>query len=68
MIKEGSRWTGGDRKIFVVLHTIEQDGHTWIHYRDDTSSEPKEYSCYEESFTQRFTEVVNDSRTKTYKS
>lgn len=68
MIKEGSRWSGGDSKVFIVLHTIEQDGHTWVHYRDDSSKEPKEYSCYLESFTQRFKEIVNDSRTKTYKS
>jgi len=53
-IKEGSRWGAYDRKVFVVLHTIEQDGHTWVHYRDEVGSPPREYSCYEESFLQRF--------------
>jgi len=68
MIKQGSRWSGNDHRVFIVLHTIEQDGHTWIHYREDNTTEPKEYSCYEESFTQRFKEIVNDSRTQTYKN
>jgi hypothetical protein len=46
----GSKWTGNDSKIFYVLHTIELDGHTWVHYRDNQ----REYSCYVESFLQRF--------------
>jgi len=55
-IKAGSKWTGGDKK-FVVIQTVEQEGHTWVHYREDKSSEPKEYSCYLESFLQRFNSV-----------
>ena len=62
MIKQGSRWSGGDHKTFMVLHTIERDGHTWIHYRDEEGDPPKEYSCYQESFVQRFSEILNDSR------
>jgi hypothetical protein len=62
MIKQGSRWSSGDHKMFVVLHTIEQDGHTWVHYRDADGNPPKEYSCYQESFVQRFNEILNDSR------
>lgn len=57
MIKEGSRWSGNDRDVFVVLHTIEQDGHTWVHYRSEKIFEngtPREYSCYQESFESRF--------------
>lgn len=54
LIKEGSRWWAGDQKKFVVLHVIEQEGHTWVHYRDE-SADPKEFSCYKESFLQRFT-------------
>ena len=50
-IKQGSRWTGGDRKVFTVISVVELEGHTWVHYRDDT----KEYSCYQESFLSRFT-------------
>lgn len=56
MIKDGSKWTGGD-KVFVVLHTVEQEGHTWIHYRSEKAEEngtPREYSCYQESFLSRF--------------
>lgn len=56
MIKQGSRWTSGDT-VFVVLHTIEQEGHTWVHYRSEKADEtgtPKEYSCYQESFETRF--------------
>ena len=57
-IKEGSRWTGSDhRTAFFVLHTIDQDGHTWIHYRDEHGNPPREYSCYKESFLQRFRQL-----------
>lgn len=57
MIKEGSRWWSSDNKVFIVLHTVEQEGHTWVHYRSEKISEsgtPQEYSCYEESFLSRF--------------
>lgn len=56
MIKDGSKWSGGD-KVFVVLHTVEQEGHTWIHYRSEKAEQngtPREYSCYQESFLSRF--------------
>lgn len=68
MIQEGSRWSGNDSKVFVVLHVVEQDGHTWVHYRDEEGTPPREYSCYQESFLQRFRENNNDSRSKTSKS
>jgi hypothetical protein len=55
--KDGSRWTSrDDRSVFRVLHTIELDGHTWIHYIQEWSD--REYSCYVESFLSRFVEVV----------
>jgi len=58
IVKEGSRWTGGDfRKAFLVLHTIEQEGQVWVHYRDEGPGETKEYSCYLESFLQRFSKL-----------
>jgi hypothetical protein len=56
MIKQGSKWSGGD-KAFIVLHIVEQDGHTWVHYRSEkpgVSGTPQEYSCYQESFVARF--------------
>lgn len=54
MVKVGTRWWGQDGKKFVVIHVIEQEGHTWVHYRDDRRDEPREYSCYLESFLSRF--------------
>ena len=53
--KEGSKWGGSERDIFYVMHTIEIEGHTWIHYKKVNSD--KEYSCYVESFLQRFREL-----------
>jgi len=54
--KNGSRWTGIE-EVFVVLHTIELNGHIWVHYKNESSG--KEYSCYMESFLVRFTETVS---------
>lgn len=48
--KDGSKWTGGDRKVFTVINTVVIEDNTWIHYRDDR----REYSCFVESFLQRF--------------
>ena len=53
--KDGSKWASID-DVFVVIHTIELDGHTWVHYRKDLTE--NEYSCYVESFVERFTEVL----------
>lgn len=51
-VKVGERWlSGSDRKSFTVIAVLEQDGKTWIHYRDDFA---KQYSCWEESFLHRF--------------
>jgi len=61
MIKEGTRWSGTDRKTFLVLHEVEVDGHVWVHYRDEQSDNPREYSCYKESFLSRFTPDANQN-------
>jgi hypothetical protein len=58
MINSGSLWTSGD-KFFRVISVAEVDGHTWVHYREDRgikvpALECREYSCYQESFLQRF--------------
>jgi hypothetical protein len=50
--KDGSKWTGNAGERFHVLHTIELEGHTWVHYLKEDKKEPKEYSCYVESFTE----------------
>jgi hypothetical protein len=57
--KEGSRWVSNDGTIFHVLHTIELEGHTWIHYIKENAkeSEIREYSCYLESFLPKFREI-----------
>lgn len=59
MIKQGSKWIAANER-FVVLSIVEQDGHTWIHYRSEKVSEsgtPREYSCYQESFLSRFRSI-----------
>ena len=58
-VAPGSRWWDGKENMFVVLDVVETDGHMWVHYREDSKKykpvkECKEYSCYLESFTQRF--------------
>jgi hypothetical protein len=57
-VAAGSIWVGSNsREKFVVITVSEVDGHTWVHYRTEKTN--KEYSCYIESFLQRFTEHVN---------
>jgi hypothetical protein len=55
--KDGSKWTDGYGKKFHVLHTIELEGHVWVHYIRESTTEPNEYSCYVESFLERFREM-----------
>jgi hypothetical protein len=57
IIKEGSKWDSADGKVFRVIQIVEVEGHTWIHYINDSLPEDKnrEYSCYQESFLSRFT-------------
>lgn len=60
MVKVGSIWRTVDDKRFMVINVVEAEGHTWVHYREHIVKKPviecKEYSCYEESFVQRFSE------------
>jgi len=60
MIRQGSKWEGNDRDIFRVIHVIEIDDHTWVHYIKENAPEDnnREYSCYEESFLSRFREII----------
>ena len=51
-------------EAFALAVVEADDGHTWVHYREDLgikvpTLQCKEYSCYLESFTQRFNERVN---------
>jgi len=50
-------WTSTNRTEFLVLEVVDVDGHTWVHYRNVKTGD--EYSCYQESFEQRFTPEVN---------
>jgi hypothetical protein len=54
----GSRWWAGSGVKFIVINVITIEGYTWVHYRDDNSKEnPREYSCYLDSFLSRFSEL-----------
>lgn len=54
-IRPGTRWWGGTSNEFIVIAEHEaDDGHKWIYYRDAKGDPPREYSCYKESFIQRF--------------
>lgn len=57
MVKSGSKWSSSDGKIFQVINVVDIDEHTWVHYRNTKqfNEEYQEYSCYMESFLQRFT-------------
>jgi len=58
--KDGSRWTGNGQDTFRVLHTVELTDHTWVHYiKENIDTGPREYSCYLESFLERFTPILN---------
>lgn len=58
MVKAGELWGDSNNKNFRVIHVVEVDGHTWVHYREDkgfkVSENNREYSCYIESFLSRF--------------
>jgi hypothetical protein len=57
-VTRGSRWCAGQGERFLVLDVITIEGYTWVHYRDDKNKEtPGEYSCYLESFLQRFSRL-----------
>jgi hypothetical protein len=60
MVKEGSRWSDSNSQKFRVIHIIELEEHTWIHYIKDNvhEDETREYSCYVESFLARFSPIV----------
>jgi hypothetical protein len=62
MIKEGSKWSSVTGQEFRVISVVELEGHTWVHYIKENISEDdiREYSCYIESFLDRFREQPND--------
>lgn len=60
-LKPGARWSSTNGKQFCIMSVVEVDGHTWVHYREDcpVQEECREFSCYAESFVERFTPNVN---------
>ncbi len=60
----GSLWWAAGSDQFRVIDVVELNGHTWVHYCRTKESCIEEYSCYLESFLQRFTEIKNDSRSR----
>lgn len=58
IIKAGTRWSGSEHAAFVVINVVKLDDHVWVHYRKETDP-AKEYSCYIESFIQRFRSLPN---------
>lgn len=59
MIERGSVWSSSDGRTFQVIAEAVVEGNTWIHYRriDNEIEEPKEFSCYKDSFLSRFTKL-----------
>jgi len=55
-IKNGSRWSGSDGLVFIVIGTMIIEGKDWVYYRADRpkAGMPEEFSCYTESFISRF--------------
>lgn len=59
-VKVNSRWKDSDSNCYQIIHVITDDeGHEWVHYRREEHN-PREYSCWTDSFLQRFTEIVNE--------
>jgi hypothetical protein len=56
-IEKGSLWSGNSRTQFQVIDQVVIEDQTWIHYRLVSSDDPKEFSCFKESFLERFTKL-----------
>lgn len=61
MIRNNSLWSSAAGSRFLVLNTYT-DGEDikWVHYRQFDCDECREFSCYQEAFLSRFTEVPNE--------
>jgi hypothetical protein len=58
-IQPGSVWSSVSGVHFQVISETHIDGNDWIYYRmiDKETEEPKEFSCYKESFLSRFQQI-----------
>lgn len=61
-IEIGSVWSSNSGIHFQVINEMHIEGNDWIHYRmiDKETEEPKEFSCYRESFLSRFYQIPKD--------
>jgi hypothetical protein len=59
MVNKGSLWQSMDGRRFQVISEVKVEDNMWVHYRriDSEYDEPKEFSCYTESFLSRFTKL-----------
>lgn len=55
-VKLGSKWFSSDHMKFWVIAVVEREGNVWVHYRNESG---QEFSCYQDSFVQRFREHTN---------
>lgn len=57
-VKEGTLWRSSDDKRFRVLGVVMTGSDVWVHYREELTgyaqSGAKEFSCFKESFVERF--------------
>jgi len=58
-IARGSIWSSTDGRTFQVISEVTIEGNEWVYYRriDSEYDEPKEFSCFKESFLSRFTKL-----------
>ena len=54
-LKIGSKWWSGTEKSFYIKAIVELEGKTWVYYGEFGADQ--EYSCYLESFLERFKEM-----------
>jgi len=52
----GSKWWSGNGKIFYVKSVVDLEGNVWVYYSEHGTD--REYSCYLESFLERFKEIA----------
>lgn len=57
-VREGSLWRGSGSDEFRVLSVVVIESKVWVHYRRNDCNplinHCQEYSCYQESFLERF--------------
>jgi hypothetical protein len=54
-LRVGSKWWSGNGKIFYVKSVVALEDNTWVYYVEQGTD--REYSCYLESFLERFKEM-----------